>query len=147
MPTASHPDAALLAVCARLRHLQAEWQRLWFATSDAPDGDGSPADLILGFYSDWVWPGSRLPDAQRLMPGADLVQSLLDLPATTPDGLQAKAAAVLALDDAGGYSGCDRSDHWRFVMALVRDAAGPAAVPLGEALNPIAPATGSTPAA
>ena len=138
-------DADLLALCARLRGLQAEWQRLWDATSDTPEGDGSPADLIFEFYSDWVWPGACLADAQRLMPGTDPVRLLLDLPATTLAGLQAKAAAVLALDDAGEYSGCDRSDHWQFVMALVRDAAGTAAMPLGEASTPIASESGSKP--
>ena len=139
-------DADLLALCARLRGLQAEWQRLCDATSDVPGGDGSPADLIFEFYSNWVWPGACLPDAQRLMPGTDPVRLLLDLPATTPDGLQAKAAAVLALDDAGGYSGCDRSDHWQFVMTLVRDAAGTAAMPLGEAFTPIASEAAPAPA-
>ena len=138
-------DADLLALCAQLRVLQTGWQRLWDATSGTPDGEESPADLILDRYTAWVWPAVRLSDVSGLTSAADPVRMLLDLPATTPEGLQAKAAAVLALDDAGGYSGCDRSDHWQFVMALVRDAAGSAAMPLGEAFIPIASEPGSTP--
>ena len=139
-------DADLLALCAQLRVLQAGWQRLWDATSGMPDGEESPADLILDRYTAWVWPGTMLADVAGLTRDADPVRMLLVLPATTPEGLQAKAAAVLALDDAGGYSGCDRSDHWQIVTAVLRDAAGDAAMPLGDAPNPIAEEPGPTPA-
>ena len=139
-------DAALLALCAQLRVLQVRWQRLWDATSGTPDGEESPADLLLDRYAAWVWPGTMLADVAGLTRDADPVRMLLVLPATTPEGLQAKAAAALALDDAGNYSDGDRSDHWQIVTAMLRDAAGDAAMPLGDAPNSIAEEPGPTPA-
>lgn len=124
-------DADLLALCAHLRVLQTGWQRLWDATSGVPDGEEGPADLILDRYTAWVWPAVRLADVSGLTSAADPVRMLLDLPATTPEGLRAKAAAVLALHDAGDYSDRDRADHWQIVAAVLRDAAGAAAMPLG----------------
>ncbi len=138
-------DADLLALCAQLRVLQAGWQRLWDATSGTPDGEESPADLILDRYTAWVWPAVRLSDVSGLTSAADPVRMLLDLPATTPEGLRAKAAAVLALDDAGDYSDRDRADQWQLVAALLREVAGTAAMPLGAAFTPIASEPGSTP--
>lgn len=130
-------DADLLALCVRLRVLQAGWQRLWDAASGSPDGDG-PADLILDRYTAWVWPAVRLSDVSGLTSAADPVRLLLDLPTTTPEGLQAKAAAVLALHDVGDYSDRDRADQWQIVAALLREVAGPAAMPLGKAPIPAA---------
>ena len=137
-------DADLFALCAQLRVLQAGWQRLWDAASAAPDDDG-PADLILDRYTAWVWPAVKLSDVPGLTPAADPVRTLLDLPATTPEGLQAKAAAILALHDAGDYSDRDRADQWQLVAALLREVAGSAAMPLGTAFTPIASEPGSTP--
>ena len=138
-------DADLLVLCAQLRVLQVEWQRLWNATSGTPDSEESPADLILDRYTAWVWPAVRLSDVSGLTLAADPVRMLLDLPATTPEGLQAKAAAVLALHDAGDYSDRDRADQWQIVAGLLRDVAGAAAMPLGRASTPIALEPGSTP--
>ena len=137
-------DADLLALCARLRVLQTGWQRLWDAASGSPDGDG-PADLILDRYTAWVWPAVRLSDVSGLTIAADPVRMLLVLPATTPEGLRAKAAAILALHDAGDYSDRDRADQWQIVAALLREVAGTAAMPLGKVLIPIASEPGSTP--
>ena len=138
-------DADLLALCAQLRVRQVEWQRLWDAASAAPDDGESPADLILDRYTAWVWPAVRLSDVSGLTSAADPVRMLLDLPATTPEGLQAKAAAVLALNDVGDYSDRDRADQWQIVAGLLRDVAGTAAMPLGTAFTPIASEPGSTP--
>ena len=137
-------DADLLALCAQLRVLQVRWQRLWDAALGSPDGDG-PADLLLDRYTAWVWPGTELADVAGLASAADSVRMLLVLPATTPEGLQAKAAAVLALHDASDYSESNRDDHWQIVAALLREVAGTAAMPLGKAFNPIAKDPGSTP--
>ena len=137
-------DADLLGLCAQLRVLQLRWQRLWDAALGSPDGDG-PADLLLDRYTAWVWPGTELADVAGLAPAADPVRSLLTLPATTPEGLQAKAAAVLALHDASDHSDRDRADQWQIVAALLREVAGTAAMPLGKALAPIASEPGSTP--
>ena len=62
-----------------------------------------------------------------------LVGRLLVLPAFTGEGLQAKAAAVCALEDAGGYSNRYRDDAFTLWETVVRDAAGAAYRPLGEA--------------
>ena len=137
----------MLALCAQLRVLQSRWQRLWsVAAEGAAEGDDTPADLMLDRYAAWVWPGTMLADLSGLSLIADPARRLLDLPATTPEGLQAKAAAVLTLHDAGDYSDCDRSDHLQIVAAVLRDAAGTAAMPLGKAFIPIASEPGSTPA-
>lgn len=137
-------DADLLALCAQLRVLQTRWQRLWDAASNAP-GDDNPADLILDRYTAWVWPGTMLADVSGLTSAADPMRLLLILPATTPEGLQAKAVAVLALHDAGDYSDRDRADQWQIVAALLRDVAGAAAMPLGKVSPPIASEPGLTP--
>lgn len=137
-------DADLLALCTHLRVLQARWQRLWDAASGSPDGDG-PADLILDRYTAWVWPAVKLSDVSGLTSAADPVRMLLDLPAATPEGLRAKAAAVLALHDVGDYSDRDRADQWQIVAALLRDVAGAAAMPLSKASIPIASEPGLTP--
>jgi hypothetical protein len=108
------PDAELLAVCARLHQMQAEWQRLYDATSDAAELT-TPADYAWQAYSDHVWPGGVVADA--------LPAQLTTLRATTWAGLQAKAAAILALDNAANY--CDgRADHAELSRSLIEDVAG-----------------------
>ena len=86
-----------------------------------------------------------LADVCGLAPAADPMRQLLVLPATTPEGLRAKAAAVLALHDAGDYSDGDRTDQWQIMASVLRDAAGAAAMPLGKAFTPITSEPGSTP--
>jgi len=127
------PDAELLALCVRLGEMQAEWQRLYDATSDAPDLT-TPADHAWQDYSHNVWPSVRravIFGGSKPRDPADLPARLHDLPATTPEGREAKAAAILALDDAAGY--CDsRDDICQLYMAMARDVAGAAYRPLGD---------------
>jgi hypothetical protein len=85
-------DAELLAVCDELAVLQARWQTLWAATPDQPNG--GPEDLAFDTFTSFTWPGTRITDpALGGASGIDLPVLLLTLPATTPEGLQAKAAA------------------------------------------------------
>ena len=124
---APHPDAALLALCARLTDMQAEWQRLYDATSDEPELT-TPADYAWQAYSDDVWPRTALQRRDSATP--DVPGLLLTHSATTLEGLQAKAAALLALDAAASY--CDlRDDSYELTLSLLRDAAGAAVQPLG----------------
>ena len=130
--SAGHPDATLLALCARLGEMQAEWQRLWTLTSDGPAIE-TEADRIWQDYADNVWPGVNIShwDAERRRPD-DLPAKLLTFRATTPEGLQAKAAAILALDDAAGYQSDYRNDAIELWLSLGIDAAGPARRLVGE---------------
>ncbi len=57
---------------------------------------------------------------------------LLSLHATTPEGLQAKAAAILAINQASAYTGCCRDDEIELLNSVVREAAASAYRPLGE---------------
>ena len=117
---APHPDCELLDLCTQLTGMQAEWQRLYDATSDCDDLT-TPADHAWQRYSEDVWPRVGFQPCEGATP--DLPARLLTLPATTPDGLQAKAAAILAMDDAATY--CDlRDDSYALCLSLVRDAAG-----------------------
>ena len=124
---ASNPDAALLALCARLTDMQAEWQRLYDATSE--EGPlTTPADHAWQAYSDDVWPRTALQRRDSVT--RDVPGMLLTHPAATLEGLQAKAAALLALDAAASY--CDlRDDSYELTLSLLRDAAGAAFRPLG----------------
>ncbi len=127
------PDAALLALCARLTEMQAAWQRLYDATSDEQEIT-TAADRAWQQYSDDVWPRTALQPRGSNTP--DVPALLMTLKATTREGLAAKAAAILALDAATSY--CDlRDDSLELCMSLVRDAAGSAFRPLGaEAAQP-----------
>ena len=129
------PDAALLTLCARLAIMQAEWQRLYDLTSDET-ALTTPADHAWKRYSDNVWPRTALQP--RGSDTLDVPAMLLTSPATTREGLAAKAAAVLALDAAATY--CDlRDDSLDLCMSVIRDAAGSAVRPLGaQPSNPIA---------
>ncbi|MGI4941841.1 MAG: hypothetical protein ACRYHQ_14985 [Janthinobacterium lividum] len=126
-------DAELLALCCQLAVMQAEWQRLYDATSDAEEL-ATHADHAWQGYSDDVWPGVRLAvfaDGRKPRDPADIPGRLHDLPANTPDGRVAKAAAILALDDAAAY--CDsRDDICQLYALMLRDVAGAAHRPLGE---------------
>lgn len=98
--------------------MQAEWRRLYDLTSEEPELK-TPADFAWQAYSDDTWP--RVASFND-NPALDVPAELLRLYATTPDGLRAKAAAVLALEDAAAY--CDaRDDSWDLHMSVVRDAA------------------------
>jgi hypothetical protein len=124
-------DAELLAVCDELAALQVEWQTVWAATPDDPDG--GPEDIAFDTFSSFTWPGTRIADpALDSAPVADLPALLLTLPATTPEGLQAKAAAVLAISDADMFTGDCRLDEIELLRSVVRDAAGPTYRPVGE---------------
>ncbi len=131
------PDAPLLALCAKLRAQQAEWQRLWAATPDT--GDDTPADAALEQYSDFTWPGIRAS-----ADGQDLPSQLLSHRATTPEGRQAKAVAVLAMEEAGLY--CDsRDDSVDLMLDVLCEAAGSARLPIGDDITPIAKGPGAPP--
>ena len=130
------PDAALLALCAQLDDMHAEWQRLYDATSDA-DELTTPADHAWRAYSDDVWPHTALQPKGSTAP--DVPALLLTHPATTLEGLQAKSAAILAINAAADY--CDlRDDGLDLALSLARDAAGIAFCPVGaEAAQSITP--------
>ncbi len=101
----AHPDADLLALCARLAEMQAEWQRLWEPTSEDWGLDAPPvteADHIWLRYNDHVWPGIHISGQTPRHPD-DLPAQLLDYRPVTPEGVRAKAAAVLAMEDAACY--------------------------------------------
>ena len=121
-----NPDAVLLAVCAKLGRRRDRWQELWEPTSPDPEGD-TPADRRWWSYNSNVWPGTD----QKA--GGGLAGRLLKLPARTPEGLAAKAAAMAAMEDTGGYTGCSRMDSCDLAMSVARDAAGLAYRPIGEA--------------
>ena len=133
---AGYYDAALLALCAQLEDMRAEWQRLYDATSDA-DELTTPADHAWRAYSDDVWPHTALQPKGSTAP--DVPALLLTHPATTLEGLQAKSAAILAINAAADY--CDlRDDGLDLALSLARDAAGIAFCPVGaEAAQSITP--------
>lgn len=120
-------DAALLILCGELRVLQEEWQRLWAVTAEV--GEPGSADAAWRDYSDHVWPGVSRKGADC---DGDPVRALIASKATTLDGMRAKAAAIKAMDDAGGYSMCCRDDSYELMISLLQDVAGSAAMPLGE---------------
>ena len=87
----------------------------------------TPADHAWQAYSDTVWPGLNFTTWRREgRDPADMPGRLLDLPATTPAGLQAKAAAVLAIDEAASYLTDCRNDTAELWASVIRDAAGTA---------------------
>lgn len=133
MVFADHPDAALLILCGELRILQGEWQRLWNATPE--DGANSPADAAWHDFSDHVWPGVASRDVNS---ESDPVRGLITMRATTHEGMRAKAAAIKALDDAGGYLMSIRDDSYELMISLLKDVAGSAAMPIGEDADRIA---------
>ncbi len=105
--------------------MQAEWQRLYNATSDDDDLT-TPADSAWQAFSDDVWPGVRAASRawrdDHYNPH-DLPGQLRHLRATTPEGIAAKAAAILALDDAGAWTDL-RDDSYQLNRSLLEDAAG-----------------------
>ena len=106
-------------------------QRLYDATSDE-DELTTPADFAWQAYSDTVWPGLNFTTWRREgRDPADMPGRLLDLPATTAAGLQAKAAAVLAIDEAASYLTDCRNDSAELWQSVIRDAASSAHRPLG----------------
>ena len=116
-----HPDAALLNLCVQIDEMRGEWQRLWLLTSDGPALETEVGRAWQG-YSDNVWPGVILSDWNRIAPG-DVVGQLRVLRATTPEGLKAKAAAIMALENAATYCDC-RNDAAQLWASVVEDAAG-----------------------
>ena len=135
----AHPDSDLLALCARLAEMQAEWQRLWEPTRDDWRLDDPPiteADHAWLRFNDYVWPGINLVCQWRGPPGSrhpdDVLGRLHDIPATTPEGLRAKAAAILAAEDAGCYGADLRDDASQLIESVLKDVAGPARCLMGE---------------
>ena len=113
------PDANLLLLCSYLAGLQKEWQRLWAACPD--DGHACEAMDQHDAYAEKEWPGQGYP-----------VKHLLDFPATTPEGLQAKAAAVLAVYQASRYTKASHDDICELMQSVLIDAAGPARLQTGD---------------
>jgi hypothetical protein len=71
----------------------------------------------------------NLPSLPGIYP--DYPAQPLTLRATTPEGIRAKAAAIIAMDEAATYcDGCD--DSYVLCLSLLRDAAASAYQPLGE---------------
>ncbi|MGI4939600.1 MAG: hypothetical protein ACRYHQ_03345 [Janthinobacterium lividum] len=116
-------DEELLAVCARLTLMQAEWQRLYDATSDTGPLT-TRADLAWQYYGSMVWPGVDNSDRGDDTPKDDDIPARLRLlRATTRAGQAAKASAILALEEASGYTD-SRNDSWEILVSLVRNVAG-----------------------
>ena len=129
--TAGHPDADLLALCAQLADMQAEWQRLYDATSDEPDLV-TDADREWSHYSNRVWPGVEISTwNDRPLHPYDVPGRLRFLRATTVAGKAAKAAAIIALDEAAAYTDC-RDDYCQLAASLMQDVAGIKSHYLGE---------------
>ena len=121
-----NPDDELIAVCARLREMQAEWQRLYNASPEA--GEETETDKAWQAFSAKVWPATDLVNPSDPHPD-DLPGRLLDLVATTPEGKEAKAAAVLALHEASLW--CDsREDERQMIESLLRDVSGQSYAPV-----------------
>jgi hypothetical protein len=111
--------------------MQAEWQRLYDATS-GEDELTTAADFAWQDYSDHVWPLVHSNSFTAPAGGVDYPAQLLTLRATTPEGIQTKAAAIIAMDEAATY--CDgRDDSYQLCLSLLRNAATSAYQPLGEA--------------
>ena len=127
----NHPDAALLILSGELRVLQGEWHRLWEATPEA--GAEGPADIAWRDYSENVWPGGCRLDADR---EHDPVRGLITMRATTLEGMRAKAAAIKAMDDAGGYLMSIRDDSYELMVSLLQDVASSAAMPPRRTCHP-----------
>ena len=128
------PAADLLALCAQLPEMQATWQRLYDATSDSGPLT-TAADFAWSDYSNDVWPGVRISTwGDRPLHPDDLPGRLRQLRATTPQGkkakAKAKAQAILAMEEAGGWCDC-RDDSVDLMHSLLRDVAGIKAHGLG----------------
>ena len=92
-----------------------------------------------------MWPGLNFNTWRReSRDPADLPGRLVDQPATTPAGLQAKAAAVLAIDEAASYLTDCRNDSAELWASVIRDAAGSAHRPLGADAIPLRPVPPTT---
>ena len=129
-----HPDADLLALCARLAELQEEWQRLWQPTSEDWNLDEPPkteADHVWHHFNAHVWPGINIA-GDKPRHADDLPGRLLDHRPSTPEGIRAKAAAVLAMEDAACYGADCRDDAWEMFHSVLVDAAGPVRCLMGE---------------
>ncbi len=127
------PDRELLDLCRQLTAMQAEWQRLYKASSDAVDL-ASPADHAWQAYNDDVWPRTGMHSRDCIT--VDVPAKLLTMRATTMDGMVAKAVAILAMDDAGRYTHDIRDDSSELQLSLLEDVAGAARVRMGEDAGP-----------
>ena len=128
------PDAALLILCGELRILQGEWQALWNLTTENWGLDDPPitaADHEWLAFNDNVWPAVRISGRTPRHPD-DLPGALLDYRPTTLEGIRAKAAAILAMEDAGCYGGDLRDDSCALTSSVLVDMAGSARMLLGE---------------
>jgi hypothetical protein len=86
---------------------------------------------------------SLTPGLEHLLP-TDLPGRLRTLRAITPEGLKAKARAVMALDNAASYCDC-RNDAAQIWVSVIADAAGHDWQRVGEEASPplrhVAPTT------
>jgi hypothetical protein len=128
-----HPDAALLDLCRLLGEQQKEWQRLWTACEE--DGSAPEADERIKAYEDQTWPGIRSGSSITPYSPDDLPQKLITARPTTPEGLEAMALAVLALEAAGAWADI-RDDHCQILLAVVRAVAGVERMPIGDGSAP-----------
>ncbi len=107
---AEHPDTELLAACRSFSRLYGEIQRI-----DA-DGDDTPESECNGIVDAW-WDG---------------LNAIIDMPARTPEGIQAKAGATrialeyLATPMLDQTVDVDGRGHERLAWSLVNDMLGEA---------------------
>ncbi len=114
--------------------MQADWQRLWNYTSEDWGLDDPPttdADHEWLRYNNEVWPAINISGETPRHPD-DLPGCLLDFHPVTPEGIRAKAAAVLAIDDAACYGADARNDACEMYRSVLFDAAGTARMLMGE---------------
>jgi hypothetical protein len=126
--------------------MQAEWQRLWHFTGEDWGLDDPPttdADREWLAYNDHVWPAIHISGQTPRHPD-DLPGQLLDFRPVTVEGMRAKAAAVLAMDDAACYGADGRDDASAFYHSVLVDAAGAARMLMGEDATTPLPGCGTT---
>ena len=74
-------------------------------------------------FNDNVWPAVRISGRTPRHPD-DLPGALIDFHPTTAEGIRAKAAAILAMEDAGCYGGDLRDDSCALTSSVLVDMAG-----------------------
>jgi hypothetical protein len=114
--------------------MQAEWQHLWQFTSEdwgLDDPPATDADRKWLQFNDYVWPAIHISGQTPRHPD-DLPGQLLDFRPVTVEGMRAKAAAVLAMDDAACYGADARDDACELYQSVLVDAAGTARMLMGE---------------
>ena len=130
LPVSARPDARILEICAVLADQQQDIDRLHKVVDDLPpEVEDGPEFLAFDAYLDDVWPGF-----EASMRGRDgLLGELIGLEPVTAGGVQAKAAAVLAVVEASRFGGDQRYDHAALVASVLRPLVGRAYRPVGRA--------------